>query len=343
MRSLTRQASCLSPVNARVLEFLNADAKAQIGIGRAMKMLVLAAAALCCLAMPSYGQTAATVRVATLPVDAGAEVFYAKDMGFFAKAGLDVSIESIQNSNALAAAVLANAVDIGYVNFVSIAAAHQKNIPFVAIAPGALYSAKTHSTALLASAGSPIRIGKDLNGKVVATQGLGTINEYGARAWVDQNGGDSSSVKFVEVAFSEMPTAIAAGRVDAAVITEPYLTQAKRSLRVIGYPFDVIAPEVSLSAWTTTSAWAKEHPDLVSRFAAAIRETAVWANKNQAKSGEILAKYTRIDPATVAAMVRVHYAERLAASTVQAEIDISAKYGRFSTFPAQDLIYKGPN
>ncbi len=306
-------------------------------------LLGFVAAALCSAALPGYGQATATLRVATLPVDAGAEAFYAKDMGFFAKAGLDVDVQSIQNSSALAAAVASNAVDIGHVNLVSMAAAHQKNIYFVAIAPGGLYSSKVHSTALMVSATSPVQAGKDLNGKVIATQGLGTINEYGAQAWIDQSGGDSSTVKFVEVPFSEMLAAISAGRVDAAVFTEPYLTLAKRTLRIIGYPFDAIAKEFTVNAWATTPQWAKDHPDVVSRFAAVIHQTAVWANNNQTKSGEILAKYTKIDPAIISTMARVHYAERLAISTIQTEIDVSAKYGKFSTFPAQELIYKAPN
>jgi NitT/TauT family transport system substrate-binding protein len=309
----------------------------------AFNLALLLGAVLCSAVSPAGGQTNATVRVATLPIDAGAEAFYAKEMGFFTKAGLDVDVQPMQNSSALAAAVVSGAIDVGFVNLVSMAAAHQRNVNLVAIAPGGVYSSKSPPTALMVPPASPLRNAKDLNGKTVGTQGLGTINEYATQAWIDRNGGDASTVKFVEVAFSEMTPALSSGRVDAAILTEPYLTVARKSMRVLGYPFDAIAKEFIVNAWVTTPQWAKDHPDAVKRFAAAIRETAIWANNNQPKSGEILAKYTKIDPAVIPTMARVHYAEQFSSAPMQIELDVSAKYGRFSTFPAQELLYKPPN
>ena len=63
---------------------------------RASALLFGAASA---LAGATRGQTQAglTVHIATLPIESAAEVFYAKDMGFFAKAGLDVDIQTMQN------------------------------------------------------------------------------------------------------------------------------------------------------------------------------------------------------------------------------------------------------
>ena len=77
----------------------------------------------------------------------------------------------------------------------------------------------------------------------------------------------------------------------------------------------------------------------MSRFARVLHETAVWANKNPEKSGEILSKYTKVDPAVVAAMTRTRYAEQLTAALMQPLIDVAAKYNGFRTFPAQELIY----
>jgi len=70
-----------------------------------------------------------------------------------------------------------------------------------------------------------------------------------------------------------------------------------------------------------------------------IHDTAVWANKNQAQSGQIVAKYTKVDPAVLATMTRSHYAEALTPAAMQPLIDVSAKYNGFATFPAQELIY----
>ena len=288
-------------------------------------------------------QTLAPLRVATTPIENGAEVYYAKDMGFFAKAGLDVDIQGIQSGSAVAGAVASNAVDVGFASLVPLAIAHSKNIPFVLIAPGAEWTQAAKNSGLFVASGSTIRSGKDLKGKVLSTAGLGTLTEYAARAWIDGTGGDASTVKFLEMGYSAMPDALGAGRVDAALINEPYFAVANKAGKPIGYPYDDVAKDFLIAGWFTTSAWAVAHPDLVNRFAAAMHATAAWANQpqNQARSAEILEKYTHIDPTVMATMVRVHFGERLSPAAVQPQVDLSAKYAGFPTFPAQDIIVSG--
>lgn len=293
------------------------------------------------LAAPGGSQSIAKIRVAAIPIENSAEAFYAKDMGFFAKAGLDVDISTIQSGSAVASAVAGNAVDVGFASLVPLALAHIKNVPFVLIAPGAVWTQGARNSALFVAANSPIRSAKDLNGKTLSTGGLGTLTEYAPRAWIDQHGGDASTIKFVEMAYATMPAALAAGRIDAALVNEPYLGTLKKDSRLMGYPYDAVAKDFLIAGWFTTAQWAKDHPDLVNRFAAAMRETAIWANQKQSqeKSAEILQKYTKIDPALLENIVRVRFGERLTAASIQPQIDVSAKYGSFATFPAAEIMY----
>ena len=276
------------------------------------------------------------------PVDTAAEIFIAQDMGFFAKQGLDVQIEPGTNGSAMAAAVSTDAVDIGYSDLVTLAKAHPKGIDFVAVAPAAIWTAAVPTAALVVQTDSPIKTAKDLAGKVIAIPGLATLAEYSPRAWIDQNGGDDTTAKFIEMPYSAMPAAITAGRIDVAYVSEPFLATVRSSVRILGYAHNAIAKEFLQSAWFTTSQWAKDHPELVRRFAAAMRETAIWANQksNYARSGEILAKYSQSDPAVIAKMTRATFGVALTAASIQPAIDVSAKYGNFTTFPASVLIYK---
>jgi NitT/TauT family transport system substrate-binding protein len=295
-------------------------------------------------ATPLYAQTLPTLRIATIPLENSAQVFYAKDMGFFAKAGLDVELQSLQSGSAVAGAVAANAVDIGFSSLVPLAVAHAKNIPFVIVAPGVVWTAAGRNNGLYVSEASAIHTGSDLNGKTFATAGLGTLTEFAPRAWVAQHGGDPSTIKFVEMPYSAMPAALAAGRIDAALVNEPYLGAVRKGNRLLGYPYDAVAKEFLIAAWFSTAQWAKDHPDAVARFAAVMRQTAVWANKkeNQAKTAEILAKYTKIDPADLAGVVRVRFTDQLSAALIQPQIDVTAKYGSFATFPAQEIMVAAP-
>ena len=110
---------------------------------------------------------------------------------------------------------------------------------------------------------------------------------------------------------------------------------------MLAYADDAIAKLNLRTVWFATPEWAAAHPDLVNRFAAAMRETAIWANdkRNQAKSAEILVKYADIDPSTVASMIRAAYGVALTTALVQPQIDITARYNNFASFPARELIY----
>jgi NitT/TauT family transport system substrate-binding protein len=299
------------------------------------------AVALLLLGAPAVrGQAAPVVRVAYIAVDDEAEAMYAKDAGFFERAGLDVELQPMENAGAIASAVASNAIDIGFLPAIVLAIAHSKNVPLVAIAPGSEFTPAGPITSLFIAPNSPLRKAADLNGKTIAVPGLGSIAEFGARTWIDKNGGDATTVKFLEVPFPIMPEALDSGRVDAAMITEPFLTVAKKTERILAAtPFNAIAPDFAFGDWVATPQWAKDHADLVGRFAAALRATAQWANKNQRASGAILQKYTKIDPTLVATMSRSQYADRLSTATTQPIVDLAAKYKAFPSFPAADMLY----
>jgi NitT/TauT family transport system substrate-binding protein len=154
-----------------------------------------------------------------------------------------------------------------------------------------------------------------------------------------KNGGDPATTKFVEMPFPEMAGALAAGRIDAAVLAEPQLSAslADGSVRVLGECYDGIAKEFLIGAWFTTGTWAKAHPDLVKRFQKAMYATAAWANKNQSASGELATKYTKI--VFTPGMKRTVFAEKMEPALMQPLIDASATYGAIpKAFPAKDFI-----
>lgn len=288
---------------------------------------------------PVGSQALQPLHIETIPFDAGSQVFYAKDMGFFAKQGLDVTIDPVGNGPAIAAGVASGAVDIGFSNALSIETAYKKGLPFVFVATSALYSSAAPTSLLMVPKDSPIKTAHDLNGKTLGVNGLKNIAEYAPSLWIDKNGGDSSTVKFVEINPVEVPAALEQHRVDAAFIAEPQITQAKATSRVLSKPYDALGDGWLIAGYFTTRGWADAHPDLLRKFQAAMRETAVWANANQDKSAEILAKYTKLDVALVRASYRAKFGEALTAAQLQPTIDLAAHYKLLDAFPATNLIY----
>jgi len=134
---------------------------------------------------------------------------------------------------------------------------------------------------------------------------------------------------------------LAAGRIDAAMLTEPWATTARDAGdRLYAKPEDSIAPEFNIGAWATTRAWAQAHPDLVRRFVAAIYAAAKWANAHQDQSALILAKYAKSDPKLIGGMIRAPQSTDLTPAHVQPPIDAAFAVGQLDKpLTAGDLIW----
>jgi NitT/TauT family transport system substrate-binding protein len=148
-------------------------------------------------------------------------------------------------------------------------------------------------------------------------------------------------LNFVELGFPEMPAALAAHRIDAAFVTEPLVSSAvRRNLgRVIGKPYDAIAPQFTISGWFTLKSWARANPVLVRKVSAIFRQTSVWANTHDADSAQMLSTLTKLPLDVVGTMTRSRFAESMTAKNFQPIIDVAAKYGYLSkSFPASDMI-----
>jgi NitT/TauT family transport system substrate-binding protein len=284
---------------------------------------------------------AETLRVATTPIEPGCLIYYAQENGYLQNSGLTVEVTPNPSTPAIAAAVVSGTYDIGYATVSTLAVARTKGLPFVIIAPDALETQSQVQSGIVVPLHSPIQTAKDLDGVTFGTSGLNTLGEYLPRAWVDKHGGDATSMKFVEVPFPQMPDALAAGRIGAAYVVEPFLTIIEKHGigRILNSGDDAIAPAYLAAAWFSTEQWAKAHPDVVSRFAGAMARAARWANANPAKVVPIITSYLKADPALTAASRRTYFGETLAPAQIQPIIDVTAKYGKFTSYPAADLIY----
>lgn len=294
--------------------------------------------------VPGAAQTPA-VRILTFTSENAAEPFFAQDMGFFKDASLDVSITRSTTDPATVSSVVGGAADIGYSTVGTIASAYAKGVPITVIAPASEYDspATRGLTSIMLPATSSIRTAKDLDGKTIAVAGLGSIAVVSVESWMEQNGGDPSSVKFIEIPISAEVASLNAGRFDAAQITEPFIGAAKRAGgKVLVYGYDSIAKHFIMGAWFTTRQWAKDHPDLVRQYQAVMHKTATWANRNHDQTGPIVAKYSKLDLDLIASMTRSRYGESLTPQLMQPIIDSFAHYLGFKSFPANELLYN-PN
>jgi NitT/TauT family transport system substrate-binding protein len=189
---------------------------------------------------------------------------------------------------------------------------------------------------------SPIRTAKDLTGKVVAVTGLNNIAHIAARLWIDKNGGDSSTVRFIEMPFSEMPAALINGRVDAAsiqAINDPDAGKPNDPLRQIASTFDALAPRFITSVWFSTREWVESHKAEARALVSVLRETAIWANTHHKESARVLTGFTHQTADSIESSTRTTYGERLSAEMMQPSIDAAARYGLIKRpFAANEIM-----
>jgi len=274
-------------------------------------------------------QDLATVRVGDLGYsDASSEPLYGEAAGIFRRNGLDVKVTVLNGGGAIIAAIAGGSLEAGFSNNVSAAQAIARGIPIIVLTPAAVYPAEQPDTLLVKARGSKLRTGADLNGKTVAVTTLGGGLQLSAAAWIDQNGGDSKTVHFLELPFTEMTAALKAGRIDAAMLAEPVLTKDRADVERLGDAFAAIGPHWTLGVFVASKSWVTANPDVARRFVTAMVETARWANGHHADTAKIVAPLANIDLQTFGTMARSRFGESLTVAQLQPPLDAALKYGQ---------------
>jgi NitT/TauT family transport system substrate-binding protein len=286
-----------------------------------------------------------SLQVGLAPTDATSQIFYAIDRGMFRSAGIDVTVNVLQNSGAVDSALSSGAVDIAASSVAVVANAFQRGISLRFIGTGCVYTSAVAPTAnIVVAKDSPLHSAADLNGKLIAVNGLKDITQIAPQAWLDKNGADLSSIKFVEIPFGTMPLALAQGRVAAANLTSSFIARAKDQVRILGNALGAIGDRYLVIGWVATDSWLQKNPELARRVVGVMAQSATWANGHQQESAQILAPHLKVTPEEIASVSRAVFDDRprMSPSLVQPVIDAAVKYGALEhAMPATNVIWPG--
>jgi NitT/TauT family transport system substrate-binding protein len=245
-----------------------------------------------CALRPAFAQTLATLNVGAGLIESHAEAYYGAATGQFEKRGLTVSVHTIRNGSAIAAAVASGDLQIGCSTILQLAQARGHGIPYVIIVPGGIHDGRTfHTAEIVVPADSAIASAKELSGATVAVSTLNGLDQLATSVLIDKSGGDSSTTKFVEIPPSAMVEAMSAGRVAATSMQEPELSAAGTRVRRLGDGLDAIAKVFVTTSWFTTESWLAANKETARRFGEAIVAAGAWSMANPVPAAAILAKY----------------------------------------------------
>jgi NitT/TauT family transport system substrate-binding protein len=306
----------------------------------------LAGAAVAMSGLPIAARAAgAVVNAGTIPSDVSGVLVYGIDRGAFKNAGLDVVLTSLTSGPVVANAVAGGSLDVGAANVGSLCVARSRGVPFKIFAPAGIADEAATGDIIAVLKDSPVKTAADLTGKTVGIVALKTMQHAAVLAWIDKHGGDSKSVKFIEVPFPEMGAALDAHRIDAALPTEPFTTSLRGRVRAIGAQWEAMKMPFPVFAFFATETWLAAHGDVAMTFANVIRQTAVWANAHRKDTALMLAKFANLDPQVATTMGRSTYGTATPdPATIQQIVDIQVKYGMMTTpIDPADMIWKGPH
>jgi NitT/TauT family transport system substrate-binding protein len=270
-----------------------------------------------------------TIRFITSPSDDLLPFWYAQSKDMFRTAGLNVVVVKVTNGALATQGVIAGVADVGRASLSSLIAAHVRGIPFVLVAPSAIHRHATSvNSAILVAANSPLKSPLDLQGKTVSCTAIGDIGYLGLRAMIDAQGGDSSTVKWVEIPISAAAAAVEAGRIDGSVSAEPYMSRdlSAGKVRMLVDMLDGYPGEILEGAFFSTHDFAAANTDALARFASVLRQGAIYANAHGNELIPLLVTNTGMEPDVAAHMRRAMNGVNFDPSQVQPVIDVAAKY-----------------
>lgn len=308
---------------------------------RALRLSALALA-LVALLLPAgaSGQTITTIRVVGPPNDGFKAVFYGIKSGLFRKYGLNVTTTLVASGAAAAAALSGGSADVAYTNILTLIQAHAHAIPMEFVAGGAVILDHPPTMTLVLK-DSPIKSGRDLNGKTLGSASLRDINSAATLAWVDKTGGDSKTIRVIEVPASAGTAFLEEHRADAITLNEPAVSQALATgrVRILASPYEAVGKNVMTAGFAAMNPVIAQNRDLFGRFAKAMHESSSYTNTHLQQTIDLVAGFSGVTTDVVAHSVRFIDATSIDPKALQPVIDLCARYGLIDkTFPARDVI-----
>lgn len=292
------------------------------------------------LRVPAGAADLTSVTLGTAPDIDNIGALWAVKSGAFARAGLDVKLQSLNSGGAVVPAVIGGSLDIGKSNAFSLISAHLKGVPLRLQAIADIYDANHPNAAFVVAKNSSIRGPRDLAGKTLASPAIADSASTITSAWINANGGDAKLCKYIELPMPLIPNAIASGTIDGAQLQEQFLQQALDSgkFRVIGYPFSTIGKYFGITYYFTTKAYAEANPDLLKRFRKSLAEATTYAIAHRNEMLPIIADFTKMGRSVVDKM-DLDVGVGMDPGTMQTVIDFTARAQVHpAAFPATDMI-----
>ena len=280
------------------------------------------------------------VTIVASPYEPVALAFYADARGFFRQYGIQANVKVFEPGPAIAATLASGEATFAASDIGGFLNGKTRGAPLKLVAGSGLYTPTAPTAALVAAAGKRVVAARDLAGKRIGVDRVGSIAYVALLKWLQRGGVRAEDVQLVFYPFPDMIGPLARGDLDAGVLPEPWLTQAKQqgatlAARIFGA---VCSDACLMTLWMARS---DVDPSLAARFRNAIQAAAVWADQTQniPAIDAILSQKTKLPPNVIRDMAHSKFATRLRLHRAEPWLAVYKEFGLIpATFTAPDLV-----
>jgi NitT/TauT family transport system substrate-binding protein len=243
-----------------------------------------------------------TIKVADLKIVDSAPLRIAMDNGYFKAEGLTVDLTTGGKGSVNIDNVIGGSIDIGLASYPPAILAQAKKAADLKIVFDAVSTTENLFLLVVKKNGDIKDIGQ-LNGKKIAVSSSGGIGELAVRAQLKVRNVNVPKEAYVSMPFGDMPAALERGDVDAAIMNEPFLTQALQGSGVTKLlsPFTGATASFPTSGYIANKKFTDANPKTVAAFQRAMLK-AVSDTPQRDKVEGVVIKYVGV-PGNIASLM----------------------------------------
>jgi NitT/TauT family transport system substrate-binding protein len=280
-----------------------------------------------------------TLNVAVVPAVDSAGFFVALHEGLFAKQGLTIHYTPAVSSDEVIDQQVAGQYDITGGNYVSYIQHYVDNHqPLEIVAEGSVMQQGTQ--AIYTMPGSKIKTLAELKGHTLGINAPLNINYLLAASVITENGIKLSQVHFPTqpIPFPEMAAELAAGKIDAAAMPEPFATAAEQQYGAVELT-DLnqgATVQFPIQGYVVTRSWAEQNPGTLRAFVAALSQGQEIADTSRSAVEQAMETLNgppdgQVPPIVAAVMAVNIYPTSIDKIRIQRVADVMYQFGLLRT------------
>jgi NitT/TauT family transport system substrate-binding protein len=286
-----------------------------------------------------------TLNVAVVPAVDSAGFFVALHEGLFKQQGLTINYTPAVSSDEVIDQQIAGQYDITGGNYVSYIQHYvQEHQPLEIIAEGSVMQQGTQ--AIYTMPNSKIKTLAELKGHLLGINAPLNINYLLAASVLTENGVKLAQVRFpsAPIPFPVMAAQLAAGKIDAAAMPEPFATAAEQQYGAVELA-DLnqgATEQFPIQGYVVTKSWAEHNPGTLKAFITALAQGQELADTSRSAVEQAMEALTgpqngQIPPIVAAVMAVNIYPTAIDTVRIQRVADVMYQFGllhaRFNVMP----------